>query len=202
LWNEDRIPKIPVFVDSPLAVNVTGVFQAHPECYDRELLDYMLTDPNPFGFERLEYVRDVARSKELNTMKVPMVIISASGMAEAGRILHHLRNNVENPQNTVMIVGFQAEHTLGRRIVEKRSEIKIFGEPHKLKAEVVVMNYFSAHADEPGVLDFTSRLDRERLQTIFLVHGDLERQKILSAAMNEEDYQDVRMPERGEAVVL
>ena len=117
LWNEDRIPRIPVFVDSPLAVNVTGVFQAHPECYDRELLDYMLTDPNPFGFERLEYVRDVARSKELNTMKVPMVIISASGMAEAGRILHHLRNNVEDPKNTVMIVGYQAEHTPGRRIV-------------------------------------------------------------------------------------
>ena len=202
LWNEDRIPQIPVFVDSPLAVNVTGVFQAHPECYDSDLLDYMLTDPNPFGFDRLEYVRDVARSKQLNTMRVPMVILSASGMAEAGRILHHLRNNVEDPRNTVMIVGYQAEHTLGRRIVEKRPEIKIFGESHRLKAEVVVMNYFSAHADEPGILDFTSKLDRERLQTIFLVHGDLERQEILRGAMNETGYQDVQIPERGETVML
>lgn len=202
LWNEDRIPQIPVFVDSPLAVNVTGVFQAHPECYDRELLDYMLTDPNPFGFERLEYVRDVERSKELNTMKVPMVILSASGMAEAGRILHHLRNNVEDTRNTVMIVGFQAEHTLGRRIVEKRPDIKIFGESHKLKAEVVVMNYFSAHADEPGILDFASKLDRERLQSIFLVHGDLERQELLRGTMNDEGYQDVQIPARGTVVVL
>lgn len=200
LWNQDRIPHIPVFVDSPLAVNVTGVFQSHPECFDSHLLDYMLTDPDPFGFERLEYVRDVARSKELNTMRVPMVIISASGMAEAGRILHHLRNNVEDARNTVMIVGFQAEHTLGRRIVEKRPEINIFGEAHKLKAEVVVMNYFSAHADEPGILDFTSRLDRERLQTIFLVHGDLERQEILRGAMNREGYKDVQIPARGETI--
>ncbi len=202
LWNEDRIPRIPVFVDSPLAVNVTGVFQAHPECFDRELLDYMLTDPDPFGFEKLEYVRDVARSKELNTIKLPMVIISASGMAEAGRILHHLRNNIEDAKNTVMIVGFQAEHTLGRRIVEKQREVNIFGESHKLKAEVVVLNYFSAHADEPGILDFTSKLDQERLQTIFLVHGDLDRQHLLSSAMNGAGYKDVRMPERGETVHL
>src|SRR5690606_2155016 len=170
LWNEDRIPRIPVFVDSPLAVNVTGVFQAHPECYDRELLDYMLTDDDPFGFERLEYVREASRSKELNGMRVPMVILSASGMAEAGRILHHLRNTVEDPRNTVMIVGFMAEHTLGRRIVERREEITIFGEPHRLRAEVAVLNYFSAHADEPGLLDFVGRLDRERLKTVFLVH--------------------------------
>jgi len=118
------------------------------------------------------------------------------------RILHHLRNNVEDSKNTVMIVGYQAEHTLGRRIVEKRKEIKIFGESHKLKAEVVVMNYFSAHADEPGILDFTSKLDRERLQTVFLVHGDLERQEILSGAMNEAGYSDIAIPARGESVTL
>lgn len=202
LWNEQRIPEIPVFVDSPLAVNATGVFQSHPECYDRELLEYMLSDDNPFGFERLEYVREADRSKELNGMNVPMVIISASGMAEAGRILHHLRNNIEDRRNTVMIVGYMAEHTLGRRILEKRNEVKIFGQPHPLRAEVVVMNYFSAHADEPGILDFTSKLDRERLQSIFLVHGDLERQQLLRTAMNEAGYEDVQIPERGETVVL
>lgn len=202
LWNEQRIPEIPVFVDSPLAVNATGVFQAHPECYDRDLLEYMLTDENPFGFERLEYVREAARSKELNGMKVPMVIVSASGMAEAGRILHHLRNNIEDNRNTVMIVGYMAEHTLGRRILEKRSEVKIFGQPHPLRAEVVVMNYFSAHADEPGILDFMDKLDRERLQTTFLVHGDLQRQEVLQSAMNDAGYKDVQIPERGETVML
>src|SRR5690606_23552057 len=148
LTNESRVPDIPVFVDSPLAVDVTGVFRNHPECYDRDLLDYMLTDDNPFGFERLEYVREASRSKALNGMHVPMVIISASGMAEAGRILHHLRNNVEDPKNTVVVVGFMAEHTLGRRIVEQRAEINIFGQPHRLRAEVAVLSYFSAHADE------------------------------------------------------
>jgi len=202
LWNEDRIPRIPVFVDSPLAVNVTGVFQAHPECYDRELLDYMLTDDDPFGFERLEYVREASRSKELNGMRVPMVILSASGMAEAGRILHHLRNTVEDPRNTVMIVGFMAEHTLGRRIVERREEITIFGEPHRLRAEVAVLNYFSAHADEPGLLDFVGRLDRERLKTVFLVHGDEDRQAALARALTEAGYGDVRSPARGETVAL
>ena len=202
LWNEGRIPRIPVFVDSPLAVNVTGVFQAHPECYDRELLDYMLKDPDPFGFERLEYVREASRSKELNGMTVPMVILSASGMAEAGRILHHLRNNVEDPKATVLIVGYQAEHTLGRRLVERRPEVKIFGRPHRLRAEVVVMNYFSAHADEPGLLDFVGKLDRERLQTVFLVHGEPDRQAALKGALQAEGYRDVRAPARGETFTL
>src|SRR5690606_25618252 len=202
LTNESRIPSIPVFVDSPLAVDVTGVFRSPPACSDRALLDYMLADDNPFGFERLEYVRDASRSKELNGLHVPMVIISASGMAEAGRILHHLRNNVEDPKNTVVVVGFMAEHTLGRRIVERREEIKIFGRPHRLRAEVAVLNYFSAHADEPGLLDFVGKLDRERLQTVFLVHGDEDRQAALRKAMQAGGYSDVRAPAQGEAVSL
>ena len=202
LTNESRVPDIPVFVDSPLAVDVTGVFRNHPECYDRDLLDYMLTDDNPFGFERLEYVREASRSKALNGMHVPMVIISASGMAEAGRILHHLRNNVEDPKNTVVVVGFMAEHTLGRRIVEQRAEINIFGQPHRLRAEVAVLSYFSAHADEPGILDFVGKLDRERLETVFLVHGDEDRQAALRKAMQAGGYSDVRAPAQGETVSL
>src|SRR5690606_17972456 len=202
LTNESRVPDIPVFVDSPLAVDVTGVFRNHPECYDRALLDYMLTDDNPFGFERLEYVREASRSKALNEMHVPMVIISASGMAEAGRILHHLRNNVEDPKNTVVVVGFMAEHTLGRRIVEQRAEINILGQPHRLRAEVAVLSYFSAHADEPGILDFVGKLDRERLKTVFLVHGDEERQVALRDAMNGQGYGDVRIPAQGETFTL
>src|SRR5690606_3035007 len=116
--------------------------------------------------------------------------------------LHHLRNTVEDPRNTVMIVGFMAEHTLGRRIVERREEITIFGEPHRLRAEVAVLNYFSAHADEPGLLDFVGRLDRERLKTVFLVHGDEDRQAALARALTEAGYGDVRSPARGETVAL
>lgn len=203
LWNEDRIPRIPVFVDSPLAVNATAVFQTHPECYDADLLEYMLTDPNPFGFERLEYVREAKRSKELNALSVPFVVISASGMAEAGRILHHLRNTVEDPKHTILIVGYQAEHTLGKRLVERRPEVKIFGKPHALRAQVEVMNTFSAHADEPGLVAFVSDLDADRLQTVYLVHGDPERQAALTDAFAEAGVSaDVEAPERGHSVTL
>ena len=202
LWNEDAIPRIPVFVDSPLAVNATAVFQTHPECYDADLLEYMMTDDDPFGFERLEYVREACRSKELNGLATPFVVISASGMAEAGRILHHLRNTVEDPKHTVLIVGYQAEHTLGKRIVERRETVKIFGKPHRLRARVETMNTFSAHADEPGLVNFISALDPDRLRHVYLVHGDPERQAKLTDALAEAGVTDVSAPERGHSVTL
>ncbi|MGB1657308.1 MAG: MBL fold metallo-hydrolase RNA specificity domain-containing protein [Longimicrobiales bacterium] len=202
LTNEGRLPPIPVYVDSPLAVNVTDVFRRHPECYDADLIEYMETDSDPFGFARLSYVRNVQESKQLNASRLPMVIISASGMCEAGRILHHLRNNIEDPKNTVMIVGFCAPHTLGRRIVERRREVKIFGEPHRLRAEVEVMNAYSAHADEPELVEFVSHLDRGRLQKIFLVHGDPDRQLALYDALKAGGYPTAYGPERGESFEL
>lgn len=202
LENEGRLPPIPIFVDSPLAVNVTDIFRAHPECFDETMRAYMNTDPHPFGFGRLTYIRDVQESKKLNGSRLPMVIISASGMAEAGRILHHLRNNISDPRNTVLIVGYCAEHTLGKRIVERRPEVKIFGEPHLLRAEVAVMNSYSAHADEPELLEFIGRLDRQRLRKIFLVHGEPGRQIALANALEERGYEDVSMPERGDSVEL
>lgn len=202
LENEGRLPPIPIFVDSPLAVNVTEIFRRHPECYDDKMLAYMETDPHPFGFGRLTYVRDVQESKKLNFSRLPMVIISASGMAEAGRILHHLRNNISDPRNTVLIVGYCAEHTLGKRIVERQPEVKIFGEPHPLRADVEVMNSYSAHADEPELVEFIERLDRQRLRKIFLVHGEPGRQIALANALEERGYEDVSMPERGDAFDL
>ncbi len=202
LWNEGALPDLPVFVDSPLAVNATDVFRVHPECFDAELQEYMRTDDDPFGFDRLEYVRRAERSKELNGLTVPFVVISASGMCEAGRILHHLRNNVEDPRSTVMIVGYMAEHTLGKRIVERRETVRIFGQPHRLKAEVAVMNYYSAHADEPGLLDFIGELDRDRLERVFLVHGAPERQDTFAEALRAEGYRGVHAPHRGEVVEL
>ena len=202
LTNEGRLPEIPVYVDSPLAVNVTDVFRDHPECYDADLLEYMEDDPEPFGFRRLTYIRDVEDSKRLNDSRLPMVIISASGMAEAGRILHHLRNNVEDPRNTVMIVGYCAPNTLGRRIVERRREIKIFGEPHRLRAEVEVMNSYSAHADEGELVEFVGHLDPDRMRRIFLVHGDPPRQLALYDALAENGYGSAHAPARGESFQL
>jgi metallo-beta-lactamase family protein len=202
LTSEGKLPPIPVYVDSPLAVNVTDVFKAHPECYDAELQEYIGENGDPFGFARLKYIRDVEDSKRLNASRLPMVIISASGMCEAGRILHHLRNNVEDPKNTVMIVGYCAPHTLGRRIVERKREIRIFGETHRLRAEVEVMNAYSAHADEPELVRFVGHMDRQRLKRIFLVHGDPERQIKLFEALRADGHQDAHAPERGEVVEL
>ncbi len=202
LWNEGALPQIPVYVDSPLAVNATGVFLSHPECFDRNLLDYMRTDDNPFGFDKLHYIRQVERSKALNGAKVPMVIISASGMCEAGRILHHLRNNIEDPKNTVLIVGYCADHTLGKRIVDRQPRVRIFGEEHQLRAEVVVMNRYSAHADEPGLLSVINKLDKDRLRNIFLVHGAPERQEAFQSSLQRQGYKGVMIPEHGESVLL
>jgi len=202
LSNEGKLPPIPVFVDSPLAVDVTDIFRRHPECYDAELREYMTQDPNPFGFSRLTYVRAAQDSKKLNTSRLPMVIISASGMCEAGRILHHLRNNVADPRNTIMIVGFCAPHTLGRRIVEKQPEVRIFGETHRLRAHVEVMNSYSAHADEPELLDFLGHLDKDRLRKVFLVHGDPERQEALALAMTAAGFPKPYAPKRGESFEL
>ena len=197
---ENRLAPVPVYVDSPLAVNVTGVYQVHPECYDQALREYLMTDPNPFGFGRLTYVRAVEDSKRLNQSQLPMVVISASGMCEAGRILHHLKHGVEDPKNTVLIVGYCADHTLGKRLVERREEVKIFGEPYRLRAEVVVMNSYSGHADEPELVEFLSGLDQDRLTQIALVHGAPERQAALKERLVTEGYRAVSIPARGHSV--
>ncbi|MBF8249040.1 MAG: RNA-metabolising metallo-beta-lactamase [Bacteroidetes bacterium] len=198
LFEEHRLPQIPVFVDSPLAVNATEVFRLHPECFDHETLDHLHAYEDPFGFDRLKYVRTVEESKKLNSLKEPCVIIAASGMCEAGRILHHLANNIENPRNTILIVGFQAEHTLGRRIVEKQPEVKIFGNMYKLKAEVSILNSFSAHAGQDELVDYVKNLRQDRLKEIFLVHGEFNQADQLRLKLGEQGYHSVRIPERTE----
>ncbi len=198
LFDEKKLPPIPIYVDSPLAVNATEVFRMHPECFDAEILSYLQHNEDPFGFGRLKYVRSVDESKALNDKKEPCMIIAASGMCEAGRILHHLVNNVGDPRNTIMIVGFQAEQTLGRRLVEQRPEVKIFGELYKLKAEVVVLNSFSAHAGQDELVRFIGAMDRQRLKNIFLVHGEVSQAEALSAKLNDLKFPSIRIPERGE----
>ena len=187
--DEGLIPKVPVYVDSPMATNATSIFRVHQECYDEETRQAFLDHhQNPFGFNELNYVSSTEESKRLNTLKEPAIIISASGMCESGRILHHLKNNIENPANTILIVGFMAQNTLGRKIVERQSEVKIFGDVYKLRAEVAILNAFSAHADYAEILEYINKLDRSKLKGIFLVHGEPEAQEHLKGLLEEQGY--------------
>lgn len=198
LFNEKKLPEIPIFVDSPLAVNITEVFRLHPECFDRETHEAFLgNNQDPFGFYRLRYIRHTEESMELNTLKDPCIIISASGMCEAGRILHHLANNITNPLNTILIVGFMAENTLGRRLAEKQPVVKILGEDMPLKARVVSLNGFSAHADQKELLDYFGHLNRDRLQQVFIVHGESEASETLEQRIRGLGFDRVTIPVEG-----
>jgi metallo-beta-lactamase family protein len=167
------IPHIPIYVDSPLAVNATSVFQLHPECYDKDILGFMseANVRNPFGFNDLTYVRKLEESKRINHLREPSIIISASGMAEFGRIRHHLSNRIENPRNTVLITGWQAAHTLGRRLVDGVKDVRIFGEEYTVKAQVEVLYGFSGHADYEEMLNWIGAM-KKRPKQVFLVHGE------------------------------
>ncbi|MCX7797412.1 MAG: MBL fold metallo-hydrolase [Melioribacter sp.] len=202
IFENGKVPEIPVYVDSPLSVNATNVYKVHPECFDLETSDFILKREDPFGFNKLKYITDVEESKKLNFLSGPCIIISSSGMCESGRILHHLANNVENPNNIILIVGFMAEHTLGRKLVEREDTIKIFGDEYKLNAEVIVMDSYSAHADSNELLEYCSMLDRSRMQSIFLVHGEIEQQKIFKEKLNTIGFSSVLIPQRGESVIL
>ncbi len=189
LNDQKRIPKIPIFVDSPMATNATGIFRVHQECYDDETREaFLVHHRNPFGFNELRYITNQEESKELNARKEPCLIISSSGMCEAGRILHHLLHNIEDSRNTILIVGYMAENTLGRKIQEKLPKVKIFGEMYKLKAEIRVLNTFSAHADYHDILEYVSQLDFHKLKRIFLVHGEKEAQTHLKELLEERGY--------------
>lgn len=198
LETEGSLPKIPVYVDSPMAVNATEVFQLHPECFDSEILDYMIEDPNPFGFNNLRYIRKAQESKELNNLKGPAIIISASGMMTGGRIVHHLINHIDNPNNTIMIPGFCAPHTLGAKIRRGDKEVWIFGTKKEVNAKVVVMDSYSAHGDHDEMIDYLSENDKEKLKQIFLVHGDPDRQELFKEGLLDEGYKDVVIPKLGD----
>lgn len=202
LEDEQKIPDIPVFVDSPLSNNLTQVFQMHPEGYDVETYEAFLKhQDNPFGFSKLKYVTATADSKALNDYQGTCIIISSSGMCEAGRIKHHLANNIDNPSNMVLIIGYQAEGTLGRRLVEKEKTVKIFGITHAVKAEVRVLNSFSAHADKNDILDWLSHI--RGLQKIFLVHGEEKQMEALKGHIQAQlKTPEIYTPARGESFEL
>jgi metallo-beta-lactamase family protein len=196
LIDSGDIPRIPVVVDSPLAVNATDIFRAHPECFDEETLAFMREDPHQsaLGFDMVTYTRSVEESKALNFYQGPMVIISASGMAENGRILHHLKNNITDKRNTVLIVSWQAPHTLGRRLADREVEIKIFGEKFVRKAEVATIGGFSAHGGQLFLLEY-AQATQETVGKIFLVHGENGPAKALREKMDEVGFSKVYYPE-------
>ena len=195
LFDQNRIPDMPIFVDSPLAVHATNVFRSHLDYMDRETERiYISNHEDPFGFQRLSYVEDVEHSKKLNSLAYPHIIISGSGMAEGGRILHHLRNNIHNPKNLVLFVGYAAKDTLARKIMNGDRVVKIFGEEHTVKSKIKIMDSFSAHADRRDLLDYVSLNSPQRLKHIFLIHGDSDQALPLKDGLRSKGYQNVHYP--------
>ncbi len=199
---EGDIPHLPVFVDSPLAVNATEVFRLHPEEWDAEVRQFLQEEGrrNPFDAPNVQYIRDAVESKRLNYLKESAIIISANGMAENGRILHHLKNNIEEPENTILFVSFQAENTLGRKLSTGARRVKILGEEYDVRAKVVSIEGYSAHADQAELLAWAHLLDRGRLQKTFLVHGEPQGAGALADKLRAEGMRDVSAPQRGESV--
>jgi metallo-beta-lactamase family protein len=206
LTSSGRLPEFPVYVDSPLSVNATEIFKLHPECFDEETFALISSGVDVFGLECVKYIRNAEESKKLNGIKDTAMIISASGMCEAGRILHHLANNIGNPKNTVMIIGYMAEHTLGRELIKASDKpgykVKIFGEEHTVKAKIRVLNSFSAHADSGELLDYFKLFDKAYLRKIFLVHGESPQQDNFREILKSNGFKDIIIPDRGQEFEL
>ncbi len=199
MMEEGDVPEIPVFVDSPLAIRASQIYRDHPECFDQETRDLIAKDEHhvALGFDKLSYTRSVEESKAINHVEGPAVIISASGMAEVGRILHHLKNNIEDPKNTVLIVSWQAPHTLGRRLAEREERVKIFGETYTRRAEVVTIGSFSAHAGRKLLTEYALN-SKETIETIFLVHGEPRGAEPLRERLQEVGFASIEYPKLGD----
>ena len=199
LMQSKEIPQMPVYVDSPLATNITEIFRAHPECYDEETEQLLMQDggDDPFGFNMLRYTRSTEESKKLNNIRRPAIIISASGMCEGGRVLHHLRRNIGDPNTTVLFVGFQAENTLGRKLLRGDKTARIYGEEHEVRARMEKIDGYSAHADEGEMLDFINAIPN-RPKRVFVVHGEPDATAAMAAGLARLGIEDIAIPERGE----
>ena len=200
LHREGKIPRIPIFIDSPLASDVTAVFEMHPDCFDSGE-DLVRRVEQLFRFDLVKYTRTVDESKALNLLRTPHIVIAASGMAESGRIVHHLLHGAADPRNTILIVGFQAEHTLGRRIVERQPVIRVFGEEIPLRASVEILNGYSAHGDRNELLRWIDgvRSKSSELRDVHLVHGEPEAQDVFANELRMRGMQ-VSMPARNSTV--
>jgi metallo-beta-lactamase family protein len=206
MFENNTIPKIPIFIDSPLSTNVSDVFKIHSECFDKETSELLAKGVDIFGFSNMTYIKDVEESKALNNFKGSCVIISASGMCEAGRVLHHLANNIEDEKLTILIVGYMAENTLGKKLVDSKDDlnavVRIFGDEYKVRAKIIVLNSFSAHADRNELLAYYSLFDKNQLENIFLVHGDYDQQIALRDGLTNADFKNISIPEKGKEVEI
>lgn len=199
LVDAKKIPPIPIYVDSPMAVNATSIFQVHPECFDNETHEaFIKHHKNPFGFNQLRFITSVEESKSLNDIEEPIIIISADGMCEAGRVIHHLANNIGDPRNQILLVGYMAEHTLGRRLQNRETEVKILGEWHNVRAEISQINAFSAHADYEEATAWLKSMNTGLLKKIFLVHGEPDVQAVFKDHLATNGYSSVQIVKYGE----
>lgn len=203
LLRDKKIPKLPVYVDSPMATNATGIFRVHPECYDQGIYDDFLDrHKSPFQFDKLTFITSNSDSMKLDKKKDSMIIIAADGMCEAGRVVHHLAANIEDPKNTILIVGFMAENTLGRKILDGEKEVKILNSIFSVKAKVEKINAFSAHADYQESIDWLNSIDTSKLKKIFLVHGEKEALDFFRKELIDNGYKNVEIVKANEKYIL
>ncbi len=201
-YNDNRLPKIDIFVDSPLSVNATNIFRMHSECFNESIMRVMETDPNPFGFNSLHYIQSIEESKRLNDNKNPCVIISASGMMEAGRVKHHLANSISNPKNTILAVGYCSPMTLGGRILSGAKKVSIFGDEYDVRADIERIDAYSGHADYKEMVEFLSCQDKSQLKKVFVVHGEYRAQQAFQKTLETEGYRNVSIPNMGDEVEI
>ena len=201
-YNSGKLPKIKVFVDSPLSVNATNIFRLHRECFNDKMLELMETDPDPFGFNDLYFITQVEDSKRLNDIQEPCIIISASGMMEAGRVKHHLANNISDSKNTVLAVGYCAPTTLGARILRGDKEISIFGNVYQVNANIERLDSYSGHADYNEMLQFLDCQDKGKVKQLILVHGDINAQEFFRDKLIEKGFQHISIPVFGEEIIV
>ncbi|MCE2845903.1 MAG: MBL fold metallo-hydrolase [Sphingobacteriales bacterium] len=202
LHNSGELPHIPVYVDSPLAISATAIMQKHRNTFNPEIIEYMKKDEDPFGFDKLVYVRDADSSKALNTLEEPCIIISASGMLEAGRIKHHIKNTIGDRKNTILIVGFVPPGSLGARLIEGQPEVRIFGKMHTVKARVEVLDAYSAHADYKELMDYLSCQQPHLVSRVFLVHGEEKALLAFKNRLHGKGFSDIVIPTQGESFYI
>lgn len=191
------IPPIKVYVDSPLSTNATNIMRTHTESFNKEILDYMKTDPDPFNFPSLIYVKDAEESKKLNSSNEPCIIISASGMAESGRVKHHILNNIRDERNTILIVGYCTPQSLGGRLASGSKKVKIFGDEYDVAADIQLLSAYSAHADYEEMLHYLSCQDKSKVKNLFLVHGEYKTQLAWKEKLLASGFKNIEIPEPG-----
>ena len=197
-YNARQLPKIDIYVDSPLAINATNIFRMHPECFNQNILEVMETDPDPFGFNTLSYISSAEDSKKLNSITKPCIIISASGMMEAGRVKHHLAHCISNPRNTVLAVGYCAPATLGAKILRGDKQVSIHGNLYEVNADIRRIDSYSGHGDYGEMLQFLGCQDASRIARSFIVHGEIKSQEFYRKKMMENGFNNPEIPARGD----